>query len=693
MPRKKRGPKPKAEVEKAKENTEQGSQSDKESSNNETPVKPEAEPDKVPFPTKRPRGRPSKKWQEQLAIAIAEGRAVPIEPKKKKKDKAKGEKKEKAAKKDKKENKTPKTPKAPKKDKKEKEEPPEVKPESPQPVSVPEKESQPIVPEPEVVVTKPQKSPTLIYLENIQAFLDKLFEYQWPQDENGEYNLLEHQLCDFLSVPSLYSKHQQDAEFREVTDEEKEFLKNKNIITDAQQTKNLWAISTADTIHLLLDHYPNKYQDYLQIAHKREKYTLLKKMEDEKIAKEAKKIPNPLKRALKDAVEFNSQLALQRREERCSYFDMQTQIIHVPHNKMSKLPKQMTLPSKYPVSLLPGQFQEFYKSYSPALLRSFPLGTVLDSKVPQQATDSGSDSVIRDSIDESESSSSSSSSSSGDSDDDDSDSSDDEGSSDQLSDDEDERGSEPPAKRKSHGYKPPHRPDALCGICLKGSESNKKGYEEDLIHCSQCENSGHPSCLDMSPQLVKVIITYPWQCMECKTCTQCRDPFDEDKMLFCDECDRGYHSFCVGLKQIPVGRWTCELCGVCASCLRRTPGEGPNSRWKSEYTKPRDKSEPQFLQTLCSPCSRLFRSGNFCPVCLKVYRNDESDLPMVCCDECDRWVHTDCDDIDDKSYAELSKEKTKYRCVLCRGEREERMDSFARKNRNHEANQESQLDA
>lgn len=44
------------------------------------------------------------------------------------------------------------------------------------------------------------------------------------------------------------------------------------------------------------------------------------------LAKEAKKIPNPLKRALKDAVEFNAQLAQQRREERCSYFDMQTQV-------------------------------------------------------------------------------------------------------------------------------------------------------------------------------------------------------------------------------------------------------------------------------------------------------------------------------------------------------------------------------
>ena len=39
--------------------------------------------------------------------------------------------------------------------------------------------------------------------------------------------------------------------------------------------------------------------------------------------------------------------------------------------------------------------------------------------------------------------------------------------------------------------------------------------------------TGHPSCLDMNIQLVAVIQTYPWQCMECKTCIICRDPFDE----------------------------------------------------------------------------------------------------------------------------------------------------------------------
>lgn len=65
--------------------------------------------------------------------------------------------------------------------------------------------------------------------------------------------------------------------------------------------------------------------------------------------------------------------------------------------------------------------------------------------------------------------------------------------------------------------------------------------------------SGHPSCLDMSEELVSVIQTYRWQCMECKTCTVCRQPHHEDEMMFCDKCDRGYHTFCVGMDEIPTG--------------------------------------------------------------------------------------------------------------------------------------------
>ncbi|VDO97122.1 unnamed protein product [Soboliphyme baturini] len=35
------------------------------------------------------------------------------------------------------------------------------------------------------------------------------------------------------------------------------------------------------------------------------------------------------------------------------------------------------------------------------------------------------------------------------------------------------------------------------------------------------------------------------------------DSRGEDKMLFCDKCDRGYHTFCVGLSELPSGRWIC----------------------------------------------------------------------------------------------------------------------------------------
>ena len=38
---------------------------------------------------------------------------------------------------------------------------------------------------------------------------------------------------------------------------------------------------------------------------------------------------------------------------------------------------------------------------------------------------------------------------------------------------------------------------------------------------------------------------YPWQCIECKTCTLCGTSENDDKLLFCDDCDRGYHMYCL----------------------------------------------------------------------------------------------------------------------------------------------------
>ncbi|EDQ90910.1 uncharacterized protein MONBRDRAFT_15569 [Monosiga brevicollis MX1] len=75
-----------------------------------------------------------------------------------------------------------------------------------------------------------------------------------------------------------------------------------------------------------------------------------------------------------------------------------------------------------------------------------------------------------------------------------------------------------------------------------------------MLTCSVCGGTGHPSCLRLPEEAVYKIRTYEWQCMDCKACGICGDSTDDDKLLFCDQCDRGYHTFCVGLHHTPRGK-------------------------------------------------------------------------------------------------------------------------------------------
>ena len=68
-------------------------------------------------------------------------------------------------------------------------------------------------------------------------------------------------------------------------------------------------------------------------------------------------------------------------------------------------------------------------------------------------------------------------------------------------------------------------------------------------------------------------MTYRWQCIECKSCHLCGQSDNDvsaitgwygsycvcnnlqDQLLFCDDCDRGYHMYCVNppIKEPPEG--------------------------------------------------------------------------------------------------------------------------------------------
>lgn len=106
-------------------------------------------------------------------------------------------------------------------------------------------------------------------------------------------------------------------------------------------------------------------------------------------------------------------------------------------------------------------------------------------------------------------------------------------------------------------------PSPYCDFCLGDARENKKTrIPEELVSCSDCGRSGHPTCLQFTPNMMISVKRYRWQCIECKYCSICGTSDNDDQLLFCDDCDRGYHMYCLAppLTVPPEGSWSCKLC-------------------------------------------------------------------------------------------------------------------------------------
>ncbi|XP_039266830.2 uncharacterized protein LOC120342179 isoform X1 [Styela clava] len=431
-----------------------------------------------------------------------------------------------------------------------------------------------------------------------------VIEYQWPNDGTGDYYMIQEQISSFLSITSFKRKYP-EIERRKLDARELNHLMLNMLVSEVQVTLGLTAVRSRDVCDLMMREYPDKYQEYVNVLDEKRKESIKKKhLQYSAPTVEKSQMPSYLKKAMKQVSDFNARLNRQRRDEFGLYYDMQTNVLQIPQRKMKKVHPDFTRPSLYPCALIPGQFQEYCQKYTSDELNYFPLNTVvygppppppldlldsMDSDASEQESmdtetadskslrsidedghtkesrvdkDNGPrDSTVSASSDNSDEAPKKGNTETGDR------------SSTTITTvteiqntDEDRNASiknqaikEEPDKDVSMSYiddidKP------ICGICLKDETSNKKEEPEDLISCSQCDNYGHPSCLDMSKDLVSVIVTYNWQCLECKTCTYCSKPHHEDKMMFCDRCDRGYHTFCVGLRNLPSGLWMCPQC-------------------------------------------------------------------------------------------------------------------------------------
>uniref|UniRef100_A0A803VJK1 PHD finger protein 10 n=1 Tax=Ficedula albicollis TaxID=59894 RepID=A0A803VJK1_FICAL len=212
---------------------------------------------------------------------------------------------------------------------------------------------------------------------------ENLIEYKWPPDETGEYYMLQEQVSEYLGVTSFKRKYP-DLERRDLSHKEKLYLRELNVITETQCTLGLTALRSDEVIDLMIKEYPAKHAEYSVILQEKERqritdhykeYSQMQQQNTQKV--EASKVPEYIKKAAKKAAEFNSNLNRERMEERRAYFDLQTHIIQVPQGKYKILPTERTKVSPYPVALIPGQFQEYYKRYSPDELRYLPLNTAL----------------------------------------------------------------------------------------------------------------------------------------------------------------------------------------------------------------------------------------------------------------------------------------------------------------------------
>ncbi|XP_058119355.1 supporter of activation of yellow protein isoform X2 [Anopheles coustani] len=591
--------------------------------------------------------------------------------------------------------------------------------------------------------------------------VELLAEYEWPRPSPGTRGtdtfMLQEQIAEYLGVKSFKRKYP-DLMRRPVDMEERNFLLEQGLASEKMCDLGLTAVYASEILDIMCSDYPEKYEEYTRYTREKHFRELSIRQQRQQLEAFTSNAATPAvaavpidrvklqkEKAIESAASWNSSFNRERRDTRRACMDLQTYVVQVPKRYQSTQAQSKAKSegaTNYPVALVPGQFSEYYTTYTPEELACYPINTILLD--PEQLKEIVSSERYRRLVaaeearlQESDDDSSSSSSSSGGSSDEDSDTS-----SSSSSDEDDDGGistdsscssssaqsstfsdcdhcdasgvkkeldrrkrtgmsvdceknddisitaaSGPPVRRSSRALSagtvvgstlvvetkdptdsddsdvpliahavrkknlqsstnaaaPPHpsagggkrmqenmspvkRPPLdpfMCAVCLGPENKNRYSKPERFVRCNRCRRKAHPSCIGMSSVMYRRVQQYKWQCSECKLCMKCnRCPLATDsKMVYCDQCDRGYHLACKGLRNLPEGRWQCSICTICGQCGARTPEGHPNphlnaqqrqhlamvAEWTHEYGVNELTKIREHLRTLCVPCVRQRR--------------------------------------------------------------------------------------
>ncbi|XP_039433529.1 histone-lysine N-methyltransferase trithorax [Culex pipiens pallens] len=210
---------------------------------------------------------------------------------------------------------------------------------------------------------------------------------------------------------------------------------------------------------------------------------------------------------------------------------------------------------------------------------------------------------------------------------------------------------------------------ALCFLC------GSSGLDEMLFCVCCCEpyhqycvkdeyNIRHASLDETNISLLELTSTtivnsspaqqalnrFNWMCPRCTVCYTCN--MATGTKVKCQKCCKNYHTTCLGTSKRLLGADRPMICAACLKC---------KSCSTTNVTK--------FIGNLpmCTPCFRLRQKGNFCPLCQRCYEENDFDLKMMECGDCQRWVHAKCEGLTDEQYNMLSAlpENIEFICKKC----------------------------
>ncbi|XP_075158597.1 PHD finger protein enhancer of yellow 3 [Haematobia irritans] len=511
--------------------------------------------------------------------------------------------------------------------------------------------------------------------EDADFTVASIAEYDWPPSKgscpskNRDTFMIQEQVAMYLGIKSFKRKYP-DLPRRQVDMEERNWLQEKGLVSEKMCDLGITAVWASDILDIMYTDFYDKYEEYKDFVRQKHLREIEAKQKSLGLNVAGRGL-QARERALLSTSKWNSYFNRTRKEERLSFLDLQTLVVNKPSPSsapLSTIPNRpvaeaVALAAKkehidqpptllkprvyepmgsrdiyYPLSLVPGQFCEKYHIYTPSELRCMPLNTVLDpifqpwhgkeTGINSSDTDSAIESIDKTDINDSSlkrrhnkrllrrkrqldnhhndefkvppipgapaeatSSSESSSSSDSSSSETDTDSSCSSSSSDESSGEEDT--------------------PATCEVCLRPHNRNLNNLPELFVQCYTCRRKVHPSCIEMPHRMSLRVRNYNWQCAECKCCVKCKSRQDQNKMLFCEQCDRGYHIYCLEIKAVPDGRWSCNRCSICMRCgVTKPEGYIPQTKqkkvkWVNEYRVDHITKIKEHYSMLCIPCGRM----------------------------------------------------------------------------------------